>query len=96
MASHNMATLLTPSGKIEAITPNNGVSFWGDELYRLVGGYLECIRLPDGRIMWFDEEGKLKGKPPNMVATFMALDVLPIGDVIVGNVVITTLAEAGE
>jgi len=72
------------------------VSFSANEIQKLVDGYLECVRLRDGRLMWFDEEGKLKGKPANLVATMLAPDVLPIGDVIVGNAVITTLAEAGE
>jgi drug/metabolite transporter superfamily protein YnfA len=91
-----MATLITASGKVEAITLRNGATFSADEIHELVGGYLECVRLRDGRIMWFDEEGKLKGKPPNMVATFIALDALARDDVIVGHAVITTLAEAGE
>lgn len=91
-----MAILLTPSGTVKAIIPTNGVNFSGDELHRLVDGYLECLRLRDGRLMWFDDEGKVKGKPVNLVATLLALAVLQRGDVIVGNAVITTLAEAGE
>jgi len=92
-----MATLITPSGKIIAVTPKDSTtSFTANEIHTLVDGDLECVRLRDGRLMWIDEEGKLKRKQPNMVATFMALDVLQRGDVIVGNAVITTLAEAGE
>lgn len=91
-----MAIRITPSGKIEAITPTNGTAFSASEIYEQVGGYLECLRLRDGRIMWFDEEGKLKGKPANMVATFLILDVLSRGDLIVGTAVLTSLAEAGE
>jgi hypothetical protein len=91
-----MATLIHPSGKIEAIMPTNGNAFTANELHTLVDGYLECLALPDGRLMWLDEEGKLKGKLPNLVATFMALEVLQHGDVIVGDAVITTHAEAGE
>jgi Domain of unknown function (DUF3846) len=91
-----MTTLITLSGKVEAITPRNGATFSADEIHELVGGYLECIRLRDERIIWFDEEGKLEGKPPNMVATFIALDGLQRGDVIVDNAVITTLTEVGE
>jgi len=91
-----MATLILPSGKIRAVTPKNGTVFTADELHTLVDGYLECIYLPDGRLIWIDEEGKLKGKQPNMVATFLALDVLQRGDLIVGDAVITSLAEAGE
>ncbi|MGB8344715.1 MAG: DUF3846 domain-containing protein, partial [Ktedonobacteraceae bacterium] len=62
----------------------------------LVDGYLECVYLRDGRIMWINEEGKLQGLQPNMIATFLALKVLQRGDLIVGNAVITSLAEAGE
>ena len=91
-----MATCLSPSGEIRTISPQNGATFTADELHTLVEGYLECVYLHDGRIMWINEEGKLRGLPPNMAATFMALDVLQRGDVIVGNAVITTLAEAGE
>jgi hypothetical protein len=91
-----MATLIHASGKIEAITPNNGTVFSGTEIHTLVDGLLECLVLPDGRLMWIDEEGKLKGRLPNLVATFMALEVLQHGDVIVGDAVITTRAEAGE
>ncbi len=91
-----MATLITPEGKISTITPKNGLAFTTDELHSLVDGYLECVYLSNGRLMWIDEEGKLKDKRPNMVATFIALDVLMPGDVIVGNAVITTLSEAGE
>jgi len=91
-----MATLVHPSGKLEAVTPKNDTAFTTDEIHELVGGYLECVRLRDGRLMWIDEEGKVKGKQPNMVATFLALDVLQRGDVTVGTAVITTLQEAGE
>lgn len=34
-----------------------------------VGGYVQLIRLPDGRQMLMDEEGLLKRKPPNPKAT---------------------------
>ena len=92
-----MATLITPSGKITAVTPKDGTtSFTANEIHAIVDASLVCVRLRDGRIMWIDEEGKLAGKQPNIVATFLALDVLQCGDVIVGNAVITTLAEAGE
>lgn len=91
-----MATLITPTGNITTVTPTNGVSFSANEIHELVDGSLECVRLRDGRLMWVDEEGKVKGKPANLVATMLALDILQRGDVIVGNAVITTLAEAGE
>jgi len=91
-----MAILISPAGKMNKISPQNGTAFTADELHILVDGYLECVYLPDGRLMWIDEEGKLKGKQPNMVATFLALEVLQRGDLIVGPAVITTLRETGE
>lgn len=91
-----MATLLSPAGEIRKIAPQNGAMFTADELHALVEGYLECVYLRDGRLMWINEEGKLRKLQPNMVATFMALDVLQRSDVIVGNAVITTLADVGD
>jgi hypothetical protein len=91
-----MAIRITPVGAITTVTPNNGNVFTANDIHTLVDGLLECLVLPDGRLMWIDEEGKLKGKLPNLVATFMALTVLQQGDVIVGDAVITTRAEAGE
>jgi len=91
-----MAILISPTGKMSKISPQNGTVFTSDELHTLVDGYLECVYLPDGRLMWINEEGKLKGKQPNMVATFLALKVLQHGDLIVGPAVITTLREIGE
>lgn len=58
-----------------------------EEYQRLVGGYIEHHTLTNGIGILFDEEGKLKGKKPNIY-----LDDLY--DVIVGNVVV--VGEEGE
>jgi len=57
----------------------------------LEDGYLEAVTLPDGSILWCDEEGKLKGLPLNPIADAVAFQNAAIGrdDVIVGPVVIT-------
>ena len=57
------------------------------EYQNLVGGYIEHHTLTKGIGILFDEEGKLKGKKPNIY-----LDDLY--DVVVGNVVV--VGEAGE
>lgn len=57
------------------------------EYQNLVGGYIEHHTLAKGIGIIFDEEGKMKGKKPNIY-----LDDLY--DVVVGNVVI--VGEAGE
>lgn len=56
-------------------------------LQTAVGGYIEGVPTHDPRIRMFcDEEGKLKGYTPNLVATVLAN--VP-GDIIVGTVVLT-------
>ena len=92
-----MATLITPSGTLKVVQPKNGSTvFTAAEIHDLIEGYLECVYLSDGRLMWINEDGKRQGLAPNMVATFVALNRLQRGDVIVGNAVITTRSEAGE
>lgn len=44
-----------------------------ERLKELVGGYVESIDLADPYIMILDEEGKVKQKPQNNVATLMML-----------------------
>jgi len=40
-----------------------------EQLQKLVGGYIECITLKDGRQMIINEEGKLMDLPQNETAT---------------------------
>jgi hypothetical protein len=48
-----------------------------------VGGYLEAWKVGDGAMLYFDEEGRIKGLPVNAKATAMAVQAgLP--DVILG------------
>lgn len=57
-----------------------------EELQAAVGGYIEVVTLSDGNLMIIDEEGKLKHKEPNHVATERAF---PFGgDTIVGEAVV--------
>lgn len=48
---------------------------------------VELLRLPDGDV-WIDEEGKLKGLPFNVLATFLFGRWLLPGDVLVGPVLL--------
>ncbi len=92
-----MALLIAPSGSVREIHPAHGVPcFTTGELHELVDGWLECIHLPDGRLMWINEEGKLRGLPSNPLATLLARSVLQPFDYIVGPAVVTTWQEAGE
>ncbi len=96
-----MATLIKPDGEQLSVTPKNEI-FTLEEMYNL----LECscvqiIQLHDGRIMWIDENGKLKRHFINPMATFInpkATVLLEMaggepGDHIVGSALITDLNE---
>jgi hypothetical protein len=50
-----------------------------------VGGYIEIVNAQNGKLIVVDEEGKLKGKPVNVVATKLYGNPY---DVIVGDVVV--------
>ena len=83
---------LSPS---ETVRPKNGAEFTLQELQSYVGGYIEAVRLDDDTVMWVNEEGKLKGLPPNAQATVMAQGRIRPDDHIVGDVLIATLLESG-
>ena len=53
----------------EDYTPKNGKTFALMEMQEIIGGYIEPIRLNDGRMIIVDEEGKSKDKAVNIPAT---------------------------
>ena len=53
----------------EDYTPKNGKTFALTEMQEIIGGYVEPIRLNDGRMIIVDEEGKSKNKAVNIPAT---------------------------
>ena len=85
-----MATLITTDGTTRDVKPDNGTDFSLDELYALIGCQMvEVVYLPDGRTLWFDEEGKIGAggaKPYNEGATpFARLAGIADEDYIVGT-----------
>jgi hypothetical protein len=50
-----------------------------------VGGWIECVNLSDTVSLWCDEEGKLKGLPPNTLATMLFAERFGFADIILGN-----------
>lgn len=65
-----MATLMKVGEKpIEDINPVNGTDFEIEDLWSLIGGYVQVIELEDGELMIVDEEGLCKGLPFNQQAT---------------------------
>ena len=91
-----MACVLHIDGTQTTVTPASPPAFSLEELHALVGGWIEVVYLPDGRLMVIDEEGKLKGYPRNEQATRLAAGRLMVSDYIAGTAVIVTLEEMGE
>lgn len=90
---------LAPKGsRVETVFPQNGKVFTLEELQKFVGGYIEALHLQDGQIMFLNEDGKSMGLPYNLIADQLAHDLTGIADWdrIVGDVIITTLAECNE
>ena len=56
------------------------------EAQKFVGGWVECVQVNDG-VLIIDEEGKLKDKPVNEVASKMYADKYGDEDIIVGDAI---------
>lgn len=65
-----------------------------DTLYEGVNGLVELVSLNRDVDMWVNEEGKVNGLEPNLLATVIWKKVFPNPDVIMGNVVITGGADS--
>ena len=63
------AKIIYTDKEAEDYTPKNGKTFALTEMQEIVGGYIEPIRLNDGRMIIVDEDGKSKGKAVNIPAT---------------------------
>jgi hypothetical protein len=88
-----MATLITPDGTHTEVQPANGKVFTLTELQTLVGGFIESVVVVDHRVMFVDEDGRMKRLPPNPEATMVAGN---IAQMLVGNALLCTLKETGD
>lgn len=77
-----MAQIIKTTGEIIETEPSNGTDFSLTELQAVVGGFIEVVHLPDGRLMVVNEEGKLNGLPINPKASELYPDII-VGDVLV-------------
>lgn len=78
--------LVTSTGGMKAITPMNGRHYSLQEMQSYVGGLIETLKVGQ-KILVMDEEGKLKGKLPNRIATGWVLQE-GINDYISGDVML--------
>ena len=72
----------------EDYTPKNGKTFALTEMQEIIGGYVEPIRLNDGRIIIVDEDGKSKDKAVNIPATNILRRDHYTTDYIVGTAIV--------
>ena len=82
------AKIIYTDKEAEDYTPKNGKTFALTEMQEIVGGYIEPIRLNDGRMIIVDEDGKSKGKAVNIPATNIMRRDHYTTDYIVGTAIV--------
>ena len=82
------AKIIYPDKEDKDYTPKNGKTFALTEMQEIIGGYVEPIRLNDGRIIIVDEEGKSKDKAVNIPATNILRRDHYTTDYIVGTAIV--------
>ena len=82
------AKIIYTDKEAEDYTPKNGKTFELTEMQEIVGGYVEPIRLNDGRIIIVDEDGKSKDKAVNIPATNILRRDHYTTDYIVGTAIV--------
>lgn len=82
------AKIIYTDKEAEDYTPKNGKTFEFDELKGIVDGYIEIVRLNDGRVIIVDEDGKSKNKAVNIPATNILRRDHYTTDYIVGTAIV--------
>ena len=82
------AKIIYTDKEAEDYTPKNGKTFALTEMQEIIGGYVEPIRLNDGRIIIVDEDGKSKNKAVNIPATNILRRDHYTTDYIVGTAIV--------
>ena len=82
------AKIIYTDKEAEDYTPKNGKTFALTEMQEIIGGYVEPIRLNDGRMIIADEEGKSKNKAVNIPATNILRRDHYTTDYIVGTAIV--------
>ena len=82
------AKIIYTDKEAEDYTPKNGKTFGLTEMQEIIGGYVEPIRLNDGRMIIVDEDGKSKNKAVNIPATNILRRDHYTTDYIVGTAIV--------
>lgn len=88
IAETKSAKIIYADKNAEDYTPKNGKTFELDELQGIVDGYIEIIRLNDGRVIIVDEEGKNLNREVNIPATNILSRDRYTTDYIVGTAIV--------
>ena len=82
------AKIIYTDKEAEDYTPKNGKTFELTEMQEIIDGYIEPIRLNDGRMIIVDEDGKSKDKAVNIPATNILRRDHYTTDYIVGTAIV--------
>ena len=82
------AKIIYTDKEAEDYTPKNGKTFALTEMQEIIGGYIEPIRLNDGRVIVVDSQGKALNKAVNIPATNILRRDHYTTDYIVGNAIV--------
>jgi hypothetical protein len=69
MTTRKTATVMHPDGTTTELEPADGDQFTLEQMQEAVGGYVEQLAFPDGELLLFDEDGRMKQLPFNERAT---------------------------
>ena len=83
-----MAKIIKANGIETETKPKNGTDFKLEELKEIVGGWVELVWLPLGKIMAVNEDGKNMNLPINEKATKIYREAFAYPDYIVGDVLL--------
>lgn len=72
--------LIKVGEELQEVEPKNGETFSYEELKGFVGGLVQIVPLPDGRILICNDEGKLIGLPMNEKGTELWKEQYPIAE----------------
>ena len=81
-------TVYTPENGKWLCEPKNGRTFELEEMQKIVGGYIELVRLNDGRIIVVNEDGLNLNLPVNIDATNILRRDHSTAQYIVGNAIV--------
>ena len=82
------AKIIYTDKEAEDYTPKNGKTFALTEMQEIIGGYIESIRLNDGRVIIVNEDGLSLNLPVNIEATNILRRDHSTTQYIVGNAIV--------